>query len=56
MTTAQVDQGNVATDGHLLLVLLLQLKGLLQVLANSGGQRDSAMMFREQGANFTERK
>lgn len=34
MTTAQVDQGSVGADGHVLLVLLLQLKGLLQVLSN----------------------
>lgn len=32
MTTAQVDKGDVAADGHFLLVFLLQLKGPLQVL------------------------
>lgn len=32
MATAQGDQGDVGADGHVLLVLLPQLKGLLQVL------------------------
>lgn len=32
MTTAQVDKGSVAANGHFLLMFLLQLKGLLQIL------------------------
>lgn len=46
MTTAQVDKGNVAANGHFLLVFLLQLKGLLQVLITQ--QWDSNVVVREQ--------
>lgn len=54
MTTAQVDKGNVAADGHFLLVFLLQLKGLLQVLVRR--QQDSVMVFRKQKGSLYGRK
>lgn len=40
MATAQVDKGNVASDGHFLLVFLLQLEGPRQVLITQ--QQDSS--------------
>lgn len=47
VATAQVDEGDIAADRHLLLMLLLQLKGTLQVLVRQQNSRSQDQTYRQ---------
>lgn len=62
VATAQVDEGDIAADCHLLLVPLLQLKGALQVLIRqqegglqNGTRRQSKLIFKKVNREFCDK-